>query len=76
LLKALRYPLAAQFMPHGATNSAVISAASHSPLKDKDAHLFPVRWGEVEFDEESGTGHSAFTTARDVETPRLGRLYM
>jgi hypothetical protein len=34
-------------MPLNATCSVIISAACHRPDGDKEAHLFPVRWGAV-----------------------------
>lgn len=63
-------------MPHPATNSAVISAASHCPAEDKHAYLFPVQWGEVDWDEELRIGHCAFSTASDVRKPQKNRDYV
>lgn len=70
----------------GATCSAVISAACHRPLEDGEAFKFPVQWGAVSHqtgkDEVEVTGckvqpgHCCFTTARDVERPRVGEIYM
>jgi hypothetical protein len=34
-------------MPLSATCSVIISAACHRPDGDKEAHLFPVKWGAV-----------------------------
>jgi hypothetical protein len=73
-------------IPMGATCSAVISAACHRPLDDKEAYKFPVQWGavsrQIDRDEMEITdskvlpGHCCFTTARDVERPRVGEVYM
>lgn len=34
-------------LPAGGTCSAIISASCHRPKENKEAHLFPVQWGEV-----------------------------
>ena len=63
-------------MPLVSTCSAVISAACHQPWPhDKEAHLFPVRWGEQSGDPGSGVGHYCFTTQRDIKRPVAGRYY-
>ena len=63
-------------MPMASTCSAAISAACHPPLPDdEEAYKFPVQWGVVSHDGDGGVGHCAFTTARDVAAPVVGRLY-
>lgn len=56
--------------------SAAISAACHPPAEEKDAHLKPVRWGEVTGVEDGGgVGHCSFSSVR-VKMPVEGKRYM
>lgn len=50
-------------LPAGATCSAIVSAACHRPVGDKEAHLFPVIWGDV-------TEQEKFV-ARRLESPKI-----
>jgi hypothetical protein len=54
-------------LPAGATCSAVVSAACHRPVGDKEAHLFPVIWGEVTEQEGFSAKHSE---SPQVSSPR------
>ncbi|KAF2119634.1 hypothetical protein BDV96DRAFT_629163 [Lophiotrema nucula] len=54
--------------------SAVISAACHPPVGDKDAHLRKVQWGAVPKPNAEDVGHCTFTS-EDVRQPREGHLY-
>lgn len=60
-------------LPMVGTNSAAISAASHRPIEDDDAHLLPVKWGVV--DRKDGIKHCCLTTACDVTEPIQGEEY-
>jgi hypothetical protein len=66
-------------MPLASSCSAAISAACHPPVEDVDAHLLPVQWGVVSYenrasDGEEGVGHCSFSSM-PVEQPVPGRLY-
>ena len=60
-------------LPMVGTNSAAISAASHRPIEDDDAHLLPVLWGVV--CAKDGIKHCCLTTACDVAEPIQGEKY-
>lgn len=60
-------------IPMVGTSSAAISAASHRPIEDDDAHLLPVKWGVV--DKTGGIGHCCLTTACNVTEPIQGQEY-
>lgn len=70
--------------PLASTCSAAISAACHRPAEDVDAHLFPVRWGDVgEYEDTvlddvsaARPHHCCFTTARDVSKPVSDKEYV
>lgn len=61
-------------VPLVGTCSAAISAACHRPAEDKDAHLLPVRYGDVRPYQD--VGHCCFTTALDVAPLKEGRRYL
>lgn len=61
-------------LPVVGTCSAAISAACHRPAEDKDAHLLPIRYGDVHRDQD--VGHCCFTTAFDVAPLEEGRKYI
>ena len=63
-------------LPIVSTNSAAISAATHSPSEDRDASLLPVKWGVVETASHSNSGHCCLTTANDVKPPNTGQTYI
>jgi hypothetical protein len=52
-----------------------ITAACQSPKKDIDAQVRRVQWGAVENPEGGRPGHCCLTS-QDVESPRLGELYV
>lgn len=63
-------------IPQGVLNSAVISASCHPPPEEKDVHLKPVKWGEVEdCGESNGIAHCSFYSGA-VVSPTHGRDYM
>lgn len=72
LLALRRFPSG---MPLASTCSAFISAACRPPLpENEETYRVPVQWGVVSLNVE-GVGHCAFTTARSVTAPVVGRLY-
>lgn len=56
-------------------NSLAIAAACQRPEKDVEAQLRRVQWGAVRHEEDGRPGHCCFTS-EDVESPRLGDLYL
>jgi len=55
-------------MPVVGTCSAAISAASHRPKEDADAHLLPLKWGVIT--EGESPARCSFTTWRHVRPPK------
>lgn len=56
-------------------NSLAITAACQSPKKEIDAQVRRMQWGAVEPPEGGRPGYYCFTS-QDVESPRLGELYI
>ncbi|KAH7379202.1 hypothetical protein DE146DRAFT_307283 [Phaeosphaeria sp. MPI-PUGE-AT-0046c] len=62
-------------IPFAASCSLVISAACHTPMDDADAHLLPLRWGEVKTRMYDGELHCSLSS-RSVTKPKAGEHYL
>lgn len=58
-------------LPMGGTCSAVVSAACHRHEDDKEAHLFPVMWGEEPAMARQMSPESTLTTTPTSASPAL-----
>ena len=54
--------------------SAAISAACHRPNDDSSASLLPLKWGCLDADSRSRTGHCSLSSF-DVTSPEEGHFY-
>ena len=62
-------------IPLAGSNSAVISAACHAHIDDKDAAAYPVKWGVVPVSRtDDGVGHCSFSSLHTTK-PELEAYY-
>ena len=62
------------YIPAAGHSSAVISAACHPPLIERDAHLREVQWGVVHGGKGEPTRHCSFTSNCGTH-PQEGQSY-
>jgi len=75
LLGFRKLPRGARSAPLVRTCSAAISAQCHRPLEDNEAHILPVQWGVVSWDDRKEVGHCSITTAYDLAPPIPEHMY-